>query len=85
MKGLDGSNPPLSAIESLSVYNSARDDRNTRPRGRISHTWWQRRTLRSLESAPTVRMPRIDVTRKIHATGARSLLISVKALLKAAG
>jgi FG-GAP repeat len=34
MKGRDGSNPSLSAIESFSVYNSARNNRNTRLRGR---------------------------------------------------
>jgi hypothetical protein len=35
MKGLEGSNPPFSAIESFSVYDSARNDRNTRLRGRF--------------------------------------------------
>jgi hypothetical protein len=35
MKGLDGSNPPLSANESFSVYNSAKDDRNMRLRGQF--------------------------------------------------
>ena len=34
-RGTGGSNPPRSAIESFSICNSARDDRNTRLRGRF--------------------------------------------------
>ena len=48
---VSGFKSPLSAIESFSICNSARDDRNTRLRGRFSHSLWQRRTLRTSDSA----------------------------------
>jgi hypothetical protein len=34
-RGTEGSNPPHSAIESFSVYDSAKDDRNMRLRGQL--------------------------------------------------
>ena len=50
-RGSGGSDPPLSAIESFSVCNSARDDRNTWRARPISHNLWQRRTLQTADSA----------------------------------